>query len=148
MRRLPESSAIGGGGEQDDCLLDHVGGHTLDGAQLLHQLCCRCRVVCPIVELADRAHRLGHAGVALRAGGLGEGLVRGIANRLAAELPPATVHFDETELVELVQHLRVEHLAQLSRELLQPGDGAAGAQHGGVLQGLALLGGELIEPRR
>ena len=94
--------AIGGGGEQDDCLLDHVGGHTLDGAQLLHQLCCRCRVVCPIVELADRAHRLGHAGVALRAGGLGEGLVRGIANRLAAELPPATVHFDETELVELV----------------------------------------------
>ena len=82
---------------------------------------------------------LGDAGVALGARRLGQRLVRGLADRVAAELPPAATHFEQAEIVELAEVRDASNsLAGSSGERLQRLDGAGRSQRRRVLEDLAL----------
>ena len=115
--------AFGCGGQQFDRVGGDRAGDTLDRTELADQFRCGRRVVGAIVETGGEVgHRLGDAGVAAGACRLGQRLVRGIANRVAAELPTPAVHFEQTEVVELANVGRIELLVELFGKGLQRGD--------------------------
>ena len=114
---------FGCGGEQFDCVGGDGASDTLDRTELANQLCCRRRVVGSIVETGrEIGQGLGDAGVASSACRFGQRLVRGIAHRIAAELPSPAAHLEQTEVVEFTNGGRVELLVELFGKGLQRGD--------------------------
>ena len=138
--------SFGRGRQQLHGLVGDGGSDSLDRAELLHQFGGGRRVMGAIVEAGGEVgHRLGDAGVASGASRLGQRLVRGVAYRVAVELPSPAADLQQPEIVELAKLGRIELLAELVGERLQRGDGSRRAQGGGVLDDLALIGRELIE---
>ena len=137
--------AVGGSDEVLDGFADDVGRNFVDVAELHDELGCGRSMVSEIVELANRAHCFRHTGVALCTRSFGQRLIGRVADRFAAELPPAPVHLYETQLIELMKGGRGEGLCHRLCETFQAPDRTAGAEHRCVLQHLTLLGGQLVE---
>ena len=137
---------VGGGGEQLQRDLGQVGRQPGDAAELLHQLGSAGGMMGEVVDADVLArHELGDARVAHGPSRLRERLVGGVAHRVAAELPTAAAHLQQAQLVELVDDGRGVGLTQRRGELLEAEHVARRAEHGSVLEHLALLEGELVE---
>ncbi len=110
--------------------------HARRGADLAHQLHRRGHVVGTAIDvrLAVPEQVAGDARVALGTDLFGERPVRHLTHHVAAERPVRTVANQQPLVVEHVQIVRVEHLADLGGERPQRPDPSSRAEDRGVVQ--------------
>ena len=134
-------------------LVDHVAGDARQAAaELPGQLRRRRPVVgehvgpSGLVRLVD--HRLGHADVATGPVGLGDGVVRDLADAGRAEPPPPALDLQQAGVGEGVEDRAADVLAERLAELDQRAVRARRPEHRGVVEHRPLVDGQLVEPGR